>query len=137
MQIVLGMGCDRNTPLQTLSDAVDEALAKVSLPRSAVTALATIDKKNDEVALLQLAADNNWPLHFYPAAELAVVEVPCPSETVRKYMGTPAVSEAAALLAAHTQMHDLLLEKYKFKGSCGKNATVSIAHLKTPSNTHD
>jgi cobalt-precorrin 5A hydrolase len=45
-------------------------------------------------------------------------------------MGTPAVSEAAALLAAATTMDDLLLEKYKYLGEDGKNATVSIALLR-------
>ena len=42
-------------------------------------------------------------------------------------MGTPAVAEAAALLAADVAMQDLLLEKYKYRGTDGKNATVSIA----------
>ena len=42
-------------------------------------------------------------------------------------MGTPAVAEAAALLAANGRMEDLVLEKFKFRGPDGKNATVSIA----------
>jgi cobalt-precorrin 5A hydrolase len=58
------------------------------------------------------------------------VPVPNPSETVRKYMGTPAVAEAAALLAAGVDMRALLLEKYKYRGEDGKNATVSIASMK-------
>ncbi len=46
---------------------------------------------------------------------------------MRNYMGTPAVAEAAALLAANTRMRDLLMEKFKHRGTDGKNATVSIA----------
>ena len=62
-------------------------------------------------------------------AALAQVAVPNPSETVRKYTGTPSVSEAAALLAAgpHTPMTALVVEKHKHRGADGKNATVSIA----------
>ncbi|BBA33947.1 putative cobalamin (Vitamin B12) biosynthesis CbiG protein, truncated [Methylocaldum marinum] len=47
-------------------------------------------------------------------------------ETVRKYMGTPAVAEAAALLASRGE---LVVEKHKYRGPDGKNATVSIARL--------
>lgn len=47
-----------------------------------------------------------------------------------KYMGTPAVAEAAALKAANAELTDLLVEKHKYCGVDGKNATVSIARIK-------
>ncbi|MEZ5627243.1 MAG: cobalamin biosynthesis protein [Rhodocyclaceae bacterium] len=68
-------------------------------------------------------------MHFYRATELACVPVPNPSDTVRKYTGTPSVSEAAALLAAGTTLHNLILEKHKLRGPDGRNATVSIARI--------
>lgn len=126
-QVVIGLGCDRGTALQTLTEALDRALAEAGLDRTSVVAAATIDKKNDEAAILALAEQHGWPLHFYPAEALARVEVPSPSEVVLRYMGTPAVAEAAALLAAGTHMGDLLLEKLKYRGADGKHATVSIA----------
>ena len=55
--------------------------------------------------------------------------MPNPSETVRKYTGTPSVSEAAALLAAGAGMDQLIVEKLKFRGPDGRNATVSIARI--------
>jgi cobalt-precorrin 5A hydrolase len=128
-RVILGLGCDRGTAPETLQTAVDEALALTGLNGGAVAGLATIDRKNDEDAILQLASRYGWPLRFYTAEELARVPVPNPSETVRRYMGTPAVAEAAALLAAGG---DLLLEKYKYRGADGKNATVSIAFQSTP-----
>jgi len=100
MKLILGMGCDRGASLETLLTAVDQALAQIDQNCDAVTALASIDKKNDEVALLALAQQQGWPLHFFSAEQLAQVEVPNPSAVVLKYMGTPAVAEAAALLAA-------------------------------------
>jgi len=124
--LILGIGCDRHVSLETLNTALDQALEKVKQSRDAVTALASIDKKNDEVALLALAAQQSWPLHFFSAGELAKVDVPNPSAVVMKYMGTPAVAEAAAILAAQTTQEDLLLEKHKYRGTDGKNATVSI-----------
>lgn len=130
MKVILGMGCDRDTPQKTLETAIDLALDAANLARTNVSSMATIDKKNDEVALLSLSKQHNWPLQFFTASELSKVEVPNPSEVVRKYVGTPAVSEAAAILAARTDMSDLIVEKYKHRGTNGKNATVSIVKLK-------
>ncbi|MFK5947439.1 MAG: cobalamin biosynthesis protein [Methylococcales bacterium] len=126
MKVILGIGCDRGTPLQTLEEVVDKALSSIHLNRDAVQQLATIDKKNDEQAILQLSEKHHWPINFYPAEKLSQIEVPSPSEVVLKYMGTPSVSEAAALLAANTDMRNLLVEKFKHRGADGKNATLSI-----------
>lgn len=130
MKVMVGIGCDRNTSLKTLEEALGLALQQCGLEVSAIAGLASIDKKNDETALLQLAENHGWPLHFYPAELLAEIPVPNPSEVVLKYMGTPAVAEAAALKAANTDMRDLLVEKYKYLGADGKNATVSIARMR-------
>lgn len=130
MKVMVGIGCDRNTSLKTLEEVLRLALQQCGLEVSAIAGLASIDKKNDETALLQLAENHGWPLFFYPAEQLAQIQVPNPSEVVRKYMGTPAVAEAAALKAANTGMRDLLVEKYKYLGADGKNATVSIARMR-------
>ncbi|WAK01645.1 cobalamin biosynthesis protein [Methylobacter sp. YRD-M1] len=130
MKVMIGIGCDRGVSLQTLQEALAQALVEGGLDASAVAGLASIDKKQDEHALLQLAQENAWPLHFYPAEALAQIPVPNPSPVVLKYMGTPAVAEAAALKAANTDMRHLLVEKYKYLGADGKNATVSIARMK-------
>ncbi|MBS3964808.1 MAG: cobalamin biosynthesis protein [Methylomonas sp.] len=129
MRVMVGMGCDRGASLQTLQQALQQALELAGLAPESVTGLASIDKKNDETALLQLAAAHGWPLLFYPATELAAVEVPNPSAVVLKHMGTPAVAEAAAIKAAHGSLRDLLIEKHKYLGADGKNATVSIARM--------
>jgi len=129
MRVTLGVGCDRGTSLQTLDAAVDDALKIAGVARTAVVTLATIDKKSDEAGLLALAHAHGWSMTFYTAEELARVAVPNPSEMVRKHMGTPAVAEAAALLAARAGSTDLLVEKHKYRGADGKNATVSIARI--------
>lgn len=130
MRVIVGVGCDRGTPLETLEAAVDQALALAGLGREAVRGLSTIDSKKDEACILMLAVQSRWQLYFFSAAELAGVPVPNPSATVMKYMGTPAVAEAAALLAARAGLDALLVEKHKHRGTDGKNATVSIARTK-------
>jgi len=129
MNVVLGMGCDRGTSQKTLESAIDLALAEAGLTRKAICALATIDKKNDEAGLLALSVQYHWPLNFYTAEQLSAVTVPNPSAVVLKYMGTSAVAEAAAILAANTDMKNLMVEKVKYRGEDDKNATVSIVRL--------
>ena len=123
--VTIGLGCDRGAALATLEAALTEATR--GLGEIAVRAIATIDRKGDELAILELCARRGWPLRLYPAEALAQVAVPHPSATVMRVMGTPAVAEAAALLAAGVEMNDLLVEKYRYRGTDGKNATVSIA----------
>ena len=94
-----------------------------------VRAVASIDLKADEPGLAEVARANGWSVAFYPAAELAVIDVPNPSPTVQRHTGTPSVSEAAALLAAGTDSHHLLIEKHRLRGPDGRNATVSIARI--------
>ena len=127
--LALGLGCDRGTPAATIRQAIDEALARAGTTLADVEAVASIDLKADEAGLLEVARACGWTLRFYAAAELAQVMVPNPSETVRKHTGTPSVSEAAALLAAGTDLSHLLLEKHRLRGPDGRNATVSIARM--------
>ncbi len=129
MKIALGLGCDRGTPAATIAQCIREALTEAACTLADVAAVASIDLKADEIGLAEVAAANGWTLRFYPALELAAVEVPNPSETVRKYTGTPSVSEAAALLAAQADQTHLIIEKHKLRGPDGRNATVSIARI--------
>ena len=129
MKIAIGLGCDRGTPAATLAAALAEALAACGATLADVGAVASIDLKADEAALAELAARYGWTIRYYTAAELAEVEVPNPSETVRRYTGTPSVSEAAALRVAAVDKKQLLVEKHKKRGPDGRNATVSIARI--------
>lgn len=131
-EVAIGLGCDRGTPLATVLHTLDAALAQAGLARAQVRLLASIEAKRDEAAFQELAALGHWPLQFFSAAELAAVPVRNPSATVLRHMGTPSVSEAAALLAAQATAAQLLVEKFKHKGADGRNATVSIAPFPFP-----
>ena len=126
MKVILGLGCDRDTPIETIEKAIKDALASVDLSVTDVQAVASIDKKSDEIGLLSVCSHFNWDCTWYAASELAKVDVPNPSEVVMKYVGTPSVGEAAAILLADGSKEDLIVEKYKYRGHDGKNATVSV-----------
>ena len=129
MKIAIGLGCDRGTPLSSVKAAIDQALAACGATWENIDIVASIDLKADEPAFTQLANERGWTIHFYAAQDLAKVDVPNPSETVRKHTGTPSVSEAAALLAAGTDKTNLIIEKHRLRGPDGRNATVSIARI--------
>lgn len=129
MRLAVGIGCDRGTPLDTLQQALDGALALIGATLGDVAAVASIDLKRDEAGLVALAEIHCWDIAFYPAAQLAAVPVPHPSETVRHHTGTPSVAEAAALLSAGAGMARLIVEKHKLRGPDGRNATISIARI--------
>jgi cobalt-precorrin 5A hydrolase len=128
-KLALGLGCDRGTLAATIAQAINEALDSCGAAIGDVARVASIDLKADEAGLLEVARDKGWTIRFYAAAELAAVDVPNPSETVRQHTGTPSVSEAAALLAGGVDKTQLLVEKHRLRGADSRNATVSIARI--------
>jgi cobalt-precorrin 5A hydrolase/precorrin-3B C17-methyltransferase len=98
--LVVGLGASRGVPAEEVGALIGQALAEVALSPRSVRAAATADLKAGEEGLLAAVRERGWPLVTFPAAGLATVAVPHPSETVRAAVGTPSVAEAAALLAA-------------------------------------
>jgi len=130
--LVLGLGCDRDTPLELVERGMDQVLARSGLSRRSIRALATIDRKADEPALLALSANGGWPLHTYGAAELDVVPgIENPSETVRRHVGSRGVAEPAALLAAGAAR--LLVPKQTYtEPGAGRSMTIAVARVPFP-----
>ena len=98
--LVVGIGASRGVPAAEVAALIDAALADAGLSPRSVRQAATVDLKADEAGLLAAVRARDWPLAVFPAAALAAVPVPNPSEVVRSAAGTPSVAEAAALLAA-------------------------------------
>ncbi|NEX17686.1 MAG: cobalamin biosynthesis protein CbiG [Halochromatium sp.] len=125
--VAIGIGCMRGTALSTLEAAVAAALD--GLGPVAVIALASIERKRDEPALLQLGQARGWPLSFFTATELASVRVARPSPTLVQSIGTASVAEAAALLALANERAGLLVEKQSHRGSDGHWVSVAVAKV--------
>lgn len=98
--LVVGVGTSSGADPGALHDLVLATLAAHDLHPDAVGAVATVEAKRDEPAVVGLAARLAVPLRVLPATALAAVEVPNPSPVVAAAVGTPSVAEAAALLAA-------------------------------------
>lgn len=97
---VLGTGCRAAVPPAVFAASALAFLAQHKLKPAHIACLASCDRKQHEPALLALAQAWNIPFVCYAAEQLATVPVPHPSATVQEKVGTPSVSEAAALLAA-------------------------------------
>ncbi|HIK20380.1 MAG TPA: precorrin-3B C(17)-methyltransferase [Synechococcus sp. M44_DOE_062] len=98
----VGVGCERGTTRAWLEGSLRCLLQAQGLAFEAIAGLATLELKQDEPGLLELAQAYGWPIEFFPAEALSGIPVPHPSEAVRQAVGTPSVAEAAALLAAQS-----------------------------------
>ena len=104
---------------EQIYDQMDEAFAKFGyLPCS--HRYCTIDVKADEEFVELLEDEYCEEVVFFTAEELAEVEVPNPSDTVAKHVGTPSVCEAAAILGSNHGK--LIIPKVK-----GRNWTAALA----------
>jgi cobalt-precorrin 5A hydrolase/precorrin-3B C17-methyltransferase len=98
--LVVGVGASSGADPERLAELVDRALSGAGLAPASVGAIATLDRKAEEPAIVLLAERLGVEIRTFSAAMLADVAVPTPSAVVAAAVGTPSVSEAAALLAA-------------------------------------
>ena len=114
---------------EVIYDEIDEAFAQRGILPCAHR-YCTIDVKEDEEFCSMLEYDYEEEVVFFTAEQLAQVEVPNPSATVQKHVGTPSVCEAAAILGSNHGK--LIIPKVK-----GKNWTAALAvdyqHLRNSS----
>ncbi|MCB1769965.1 MAG: cobalamin biosynthesis protein [Candidatus Competibacteraceae bacterium] len=129
--LTAGLGCNRGCPLETLLALLDETLTCHGLQRSHLSALASIELKQDEAGLHALAAALGLPISFYPAATLNEYSdrLSRKSEIVFRETGCYGVAEAAALACAERLVRrdfpaELLIPKQK-----NADATLAIARI--------
>ena len=130
--LVLGLGCDKATAPALVERGVRTLLQEHHLSLACVRSAATIDLKKDEPALAALCEKYRWPLQTYAARQLdAAVGVENPSATVKKYVGTRTVAEAAALLASGSSR--LLVPKQTYtEPGAGRSMTLAVARIPFP-----
>lgn len=98
--LVVGVGSSSGADPEGLYRLVVDTMAEAGLSVDAVAAVATVDRKAAEPAIVELAATLGVGLRCFPPGILAGMPVPNPSPVVEAAVGTPSVAEAAALAAA-------------------------------------
>lgn len=120
--IILGIGCKRNTDSEKLFDFINDILNKSNIDIRAVDKIVSINIKSDETAILDLAVNLNCDLLFFSASEIATVEHKYEgSDFVKKSIGVSAVSEPVIELAGG----NIIVSKIKRDGM-----TLAIGELK-------
>ena len=113
----VGIGLARQaSPTRKVVKGIIEKLEEYNISPQSIITISTINVKRDEPVVKSLQKE--YEVFFYTAEELATMDVPHPSKTVMKHMGTPSVSEAAALLSSGNSQ--LIMPKRK-----GENYTVA------------
>jgi cobalt-precorrin 5A hydrolase/precorrin-3B C17-methyltransferase len=120
--LVVGVGSATVVDEGEMAGLVSTALAEAGLSPQSVALVATIDRRRDHPAVASLGL----PVVSYSAETLAQVAVPTPSQVVASAVGTPSVSEAAALLAAGPG-GELVVTKTR-----SANATMAVARRARP-----
>lgn len=119
--LVVGIGCNRNTSAEEIEDVAFKVLKDVGLSQMSIRNLATIDVKRDEDGILKFAKKYGLTIDFFNKEELEKAKlVSLPSLHVIAAVGVGGVCEPAALLSA--RVSTLLVQKIK-----SGNVTVAVA----------
>ena len=119
-KLVLGIGCRKGTPYQTIEDFIIPTLREHRLAIESVSAVASIDLKAEESGLLEFCAAHHLPFFTYSAQELKQATGDfSPSAFVQSVTGVDTVCERSAVLHSGGK---LLLSKQK-----GNGVTLAVA----------
>ncbi|MBE6528338.1 MAG: cobalamin biosynthesis protein CbiG [Thermoplasmata archaeon] len=98
MDIIIGVGCKRDTDPGKLKEFVSEVLSEEGIPAQRVGAVCSIDLKKDEAAILDLAKDYRVPARFFTSEELMELEGEfSKSDFVRSVTSVDCVCERSAI----------------------------------------
>ncbi len=118
--LVLGIGCRKDTPKESIEQLVNQVLFQYGLPLKAAIAVASIDLKAKEQGLLQFCKEHGLSFVTYPASELAQLDGEfSPSAFVRGVTGVDNVCERSAVMKSGGS---LLIKKQK-----GNGVTLAVA----------
>lgn len=121
--IVIGIGCRRNTESELLENSLKDFLNKKNIDIKSISEIGSIDVKKDEKAIIDLSVSLDVPFKTLSAEDISKVDYLFDkSEFVKKNVGVYCVAEPVAHILSHG---NLIIEKHKYKG-----ITFSIGRLK-------
>lgn len=121
--IVIGIGCRRDTESHLLQDSLKDFLIKNNIDINSIKEIGSIEVKKDEKAIIDLSENLNVPFKVLSVEEISQVDYLFEkSEWVKKSVGVYSVAEPVAHLLSDG---NLIIEKNKYKG-----ITFSVGRLK-------
>ena len=121
--IVIGIGCRRDTESHLLQDSLEDFLIKNNIDINSIKEIGSIEVKKDEKAIIDLSENLNVPFRVLSVEEISQVDYLFEkSEWVKKSVGVYSVAEPVAHLLSDG---NVIIEKNKYKG-----ITFSVGRLK-------
>lgn len=118
--LVAGIGCRRGVAAPVISEALDLALERLGVDRSALRLLATSEAKVREAGIREVSRTWEIPLRIVSHREIRSSRRRVRTTAARRHFPIPAVSQPAALLAG--KRTECVLRMFVHRG-----VTVSIA----------
>ncbi len=117
---VLGIGCRRETPQEIIEAQFNAFMNESKLFAEAISAVATIDIKKDEVGLIGFCESHGWPLLTFTGGELNAAKGEfSASEFVSSVTGVDNVCERSAAVASEGE---IIIRKF-----AGNGVTLALA----------
>lgn len=111
--LILGIGCRRDTDYEKLYDFISNSLIKYNFDIKSVAAIVSVDVKKDETGIIKLAEKINCPFKTFTKEEIKTVQDKYEkSEFVLKTLGITGVCEPSVDLAGA----EVIISKVKSQG---------------------
>lgn len=121
--IIIGMGCRRNTPFKEIKDALDDFLDRCDIDIKSIIKIGSVEVKKDETAFIQLSKNLQVPFETVKISEIQKIENRFEkSDFVKKSIGVYNVAEPVAYILSEG---NLIVNKQKYKG-----ITFSIGRMR-------
>lgn len=121
--LVVGVGLHWDTGMDVIENGVTEVFDKYKLSLKSISKITSLDRGARVRGLDEFCQKYGLELELYGKAELSDVQVPNPSDVVKKYEGTPSVSEASCILGSGNG--SLIVTKQIFP----PNLTIAICRM--------
>ena len=129
MYLWVGIGCQRGVSKLAIQSALESVFTQYNLDLATIAGLATIDRKANELGLVEYCRELGWFLKIYRPERLNSVAVERSSQLVSVLVGTASVAEAAALCAAQSDILLVPKQKFRLEPESG-SVTIAIARGK-------
>jgi cobalt-precorrin 5A hydrolase len=102
-KVYLGIGCNRDTPLEKIERSVENFLANNRLEISDIKKIASFEVKADEEGLLAFAKKYGLEIAFYNKEAINALENKFSKSASTKFFGLKGVAEPSAILVSEYQ----------------------------------
>ena len=114
-KVYLGIGCNRDTPLGKIEEAIEKFLEMHQLTINEIKNIGSFQAKADEVGLLEFAKKYSFDIQFYKKESINALKNEFSKSASTKFFGLKGVAEPSAILGS--KYKELIIKKEVYFGS--------------------